>query len=258
MLGVLLQARLLDAQLFDLAAHGVAVLAVAGDVLFQQADLLAVQVEPLLLFEHAFLGRGPMLQGGLQLVLRALQRADQVAAAARELVRLLAPGRDLAHAALHLGAQAAHLTVVGFEALVEQLEAAAAAGAGGAQPLAVSLGGFQLALGALDVRGEVAGCLLGGGQLFLEVLALRDEALDVAGDVQLLGGERVAFRRETAMAGGGVLHAGLAHGQLLAELGHFALQPVGLAGERGALGHQAVEQGGGVEELVFEVRNLPA
>ena len=60
------------------------------------------------------------------------------------------------------------------------------------------------------------------------------------------------------MAGGGVLHAGLAHGQLLAELGDLALQPVGLAGERGALGDQAVEEGRGVAELVFEVGDLPA
>jgi hypothetical protein len=50
-LGVLLGARLLDSRLLDLAACGVAV---AGDVLLQQPDLLAVRVEAILFYKHDF------------------------------------------------------------------------------------------------------------------------------------------------------------------------------------------------------------
>ncbi len=229
----------------------------AGDVLFEETDLLAVEIEPLLLFQHPLLGRGLVLQSGLEFVLRPFEGPFEVGAPAGELVGFLAPGVDLVASALHLGAQAAHLAVVRLQALVEQLEAPAAAGAGGAQPFAVDLGGFELGLGAVEILLEPGAPAFGGGQLFLEVLALLGHPFDLAGDLLLLGRKGVGFGVEAAVAGGGILHARPAHGQLLAELGHFALEPVGLAGEGGALGHQAVEEVGGVVELAFEVGDLP-
>ena len=60
------------------------------------------------------------------------------------------------------------------------------------------------------------------------------------------------------MAGRGVLHARLADRQLLAELRHLALEPVGLLGEPRALGDELVEQGAGIAELGLEIGDLLA
>jgi len=137
---------------------------------------------------------------------------------------------------------------VRLQALVEQLQPAAPAGAGRAQAFAVGLGGFQLGLGAVEVLLQAGVARLGGGQILLELAAALGHALDLAGDLLLLGGERLGLGGQPPVAGRGVFQARPTDCQLLAELGHLALQAVGFAGQGGALGHQPVEQ--------LEVRDL--
>ncbi len=226
------------------------------DALLEQPDLLAVDVEALLLFEHPLLGDGALLEGGLQLLLGAVDGGFELGAPGDQPLGLLLPGADLAAAGFDLLGQAVHLAVLGFEALVEQLQPAAPAGARGPQALAGRLGRLGSAWARSKSSWRPAWWAVGGGELRLQVPLPFGDAGDLAEDLLLLGGEGLLLGGEPAVAGGGVLLAGLGDGALLAELADLALEAVGVARQTGALGDQTLEQGTGLLEVGFELRGL--
>src|SRR5262249_19132405 len=158
-----------------------------------------------------------LLQRRLQIGLGLADGRLQLTAADRQALGVLAPEGHLLAGALDVAAHPVLLAVVRFEALVEQLQAAAAARARRAPRLAVALGGLQLGLRAVEALLDRPVTLLGRGEVFEDLSTALVDPLQLAQDRVLLAAQRLALGGEAAMAGRQVLLARPADRELLAE-----------------------------------------